>query len=67
MTQPTVSINFRLPRELHADLVQAAGDGGRSLNSEMVRLLRSALESPGGHSLEARLAACEAWIAAQSE
>lgn len=39
----TVSINFRLPSELHAELVKEASAGGRSLNKEIIRRLSASL------------------------
>jgi predicted HicB family RNase H-like nuclease len=37
-------VNLRLPDDLHALLVAAAKDDTRSLNSEIIHLLRRALE-----------------------
>ena len=45
MAQDTVkAINVRLPEPLHAELVAAAEDDLRSLQSEILVLLREALE-----------------------
>ncbi|WP_131745850.1 Arc family DNA-binding protein [Frankia sp. Cppng1_Ct_nod] len=38
------NLNVRLPDDLHARLVEAAKEDTRSLNSEIIHLLREALE-----------------------
>jgi len=38
------NINVRLPDDLHAQLVQAAQEDTRSLNGEIIHLLRLALK-----------------------
>jgi predicted HicB family RNase H-like nuclease len=45
-TPDIVNLNLRLPRELHAVLVVLAADQDRSLNSQIVRLLRQATVTP---------------------
>ena len=47
----TVSINFRLPSDLHADLVKKARAGGRSLNKEIIGRLTASLTN-GSERLE---------------
>lgn len=43
MRTPSVSINLRLPPELHARLRERAAEDRRSLNGELVWLLERAL------------------------
>ena len=43
-------VNLRLPDDLHALLVEAAKTDDRSLNSEIIHLLRQALDNRDGDS-----------------
>jgi hypothetical protein len=43
-TMATVNLNLRLPPDLHAALVELAGREDRSLNAQIVRLLRQCIE-----------------------
>ena len=46
-----VRVSLRLPKDLHAALVDQAQKDTRSLHGEILALLRKALEGPqGGHS-----------------
>lgn len=40
--EPTVGLRLRLPESLHAALVQAAAEHGRSLNDEVLARCRDA-------------------------
>ena len=44
MASPTVSLNLRLPAELHADLTTLAKEQRRSLNAQIVVMLEGALD-----------------------
>jgi hypothetical protein len=46
----TVSINLRIPAELHAQLKQEADADRRSLNAEILWLLSEALTAKGNES-----------------
>jgi hypothetical protein len=43
----TVSINLRLPADLHAAVKEAATDETRSLNGQIIQMLREALTTRG--------------------
>lgn len=45
-----VSLNVRLPADVHKRLVSVALDADRSLNSQIIRILRRALDEGSAHT-----------------
>ena len=54
MTPPLVGekLTLRIPTSLHRRLTRAAGNNGRSLNSEIVQRLRRSLENRASRPLD---------------
>ena len=62
MEQKTIRITIRLPESLHELLTSAAGDGSRSINSEIVRRVEMTFagtsEDPGTRIEQIALRVC---------